>query len=304
MKDLTASVRARLMNKARGSGRPFAEALQYYALERFLYRLSRPPESERLLLKGALMLQVWDAPGSRPTRDIDLLAYLDNDIESFAAIVRDACRANVDDDGMRFDAETVNGERIKEDADYEGVRIRFVGYLSNARVPMQIDVGFGDVVYPEAKMMVYPTLLDFPAPRLRMYPRETLIAEKFEAMVRLGEINSRMKDFFDIWMLSRQFEFSGQQLAKSISNTFVNRGTLVPAAPMALTLAFAQAQRSQNLWGAFIRRSKLDMAPTSFAAVVDELRWFLLPPATALAKQVEFQGHWVPPGPWSSDTKV
>ncbi len=171
MKDRAASVRARLTNKARESGRPFSELLQYYAMERFLYRLSQLPESDRLLLKGALMLQVWDAPDSRPTRDIDLLAYLNNEVQTVEALARAACEIEVIDDGMVFDSATISGQRIKEDADYEGVRVRLTGRLSNARVPIQLDVGFGDVVYPAAEEADYPVLLDAPAPSLRVYPR-------------------------------------------------------------------------------------------------------------------------------------
>jgi hypothetical protein len=141
------------------------------------------------------MLRVWDAPETRPTRDIDLLGFVQNDVEHLVEIIRGVCQVDVDDDGLHFDATTVGGERIKEDADYEGVRIRFRGTLEKARIPMQIDIGFGDAVYPSAQEMSYPTLLDFPAPRLRMYPRETVVAEKLEAMVFLGTVNSRMKDF-------------------------------------------------------------------------------------------------------------
>ena len=189
-RNVAASVRARLANIARKSGRPFQEVLQYYGLERFLYRFSRTEHRGRFLLKGALMLRVWDAPETRPTRDIDLLGFVQNDVEYLEAIVREACNINADDAGLHFDATTVAGARIKEDADYEGIRIRFTGLLENARIPMQIDIGFGDTVYPTAQEMSYPTILEFPAPRLRMYPRETVVAEKLEAMVR-GCVHAR-----------------------------------------------------------------------------------------------------------------
>lgn len=300
MKDRAASVRARLTDKARESGRPFSELLQYYAMERFLYRLSQLPESDRLLLKGALMLQVWDAPDSRPTRDIDLLAYLNNEVQAVEALARAACEIEVIDDGMVFDSATISGQRIKEDADYEGVRVRLTGRLSNARVPIQLDVGFGDVVYPAAEEADYPVLLDAPAPSLRVYPRETLIAEKYEAMVRLGEVNSRVKDFFDIWLLARQFDFSGDALATAITKTFANRKTEPPAStPVALTEAFSSADRSQGLWAAFLRRSDIAIAPTKFSDVVAELRVFLLPPSVAAASGEQLGYDWGAAGSWT-----
>lgn len=200
--NLAASVQARLQNQARATKRPFQELLQYYAMERFLYRLSMTPHRARFLLKGALMLHVWDAPLARATKDLDFLGRLDNSLENLERVVREVCTADVEPDGMVFDPTTVKTERIKEDADYEGVRVRFVGLLGKARVAMQIDVGFGDVVTPGAVDITYPALLDFPAPSLSGYPRETVVAEKFQAMVYLRTLNSRMKDFYDVWLLA------------------------------------------------------------------------------------------------------
>ncbi|MFO0726438.1 MAG: nucleotidyl transferase AbiEii/AbiGii toxin family protein [Myxococcota bacterium] len=174
-------------------------------MERFLYRLSTSPHRARFVLKGALMLYVWEAPLARATKDLDFLGRLDSSPENLARVVREICTADVEPDGIVFDPTTVKTERIKEDADYEGVRVRFVGLLGKARVTMQIDVGFGDVVTPGAIDITYPTLLDFPAPGLAGYPRETVIAEKLQAMVYLRTFNSRMKDFYDVWVLARQF---------------------------------------------------------------------------------------------------
>ena len=176
--NLAASVQARLQNHARASKRPFQELLQYYAMERFLYRLSTTPHRVRFVLKGALMLHVWDAPLARATKDLDFLGRLDNSLENLERVVREVCAADVEPDGMVFAPATVKTERIKEGADYEGVRVRFVGLLGKARVAMQIDVGFGDVVTPGAVDITYPALLDFPAPALSGYPRETVVAEK------------------------------------------------------------------------------------------------------------------------------
>jgi hypothetical protein len=185
VKNLAASVQARLQNHARSTKRPFQELLQYFAMERFLYRLSKTPHRARFVLKGALMLHVWDAPLARATKDVDFLGRLDNSLENLERVVREVCATDVEPDGMAFDPATVTTERIKEDADYEGVRVRFVGLLGKARITMQIDVGFGDVVTPGAETITYPALLDFPAPELSGYPRETVVAEKFQAMVYL-----------------------------------------------------------------------------------------------------------------------
>lgn len=200
---------------------------------------------------------------------------------------------------MRFDAATVAGERIKEDADYAGVRVKFTGFLENARIPMQLDIGFGDVVHPRAEEQNYPTILEFPAPRLRAYPRETLVAEKFEAMVFLGTLNSRMKDFFDIWLLARQFDFVGADLARAIANTFEHRNTDLDPNPVALTSDFMDAETTQRQWTAFVRRSQLDNAPATLAETREPLRQFLVPVATAVVEDSPFTDHWTAPGPWT-----
>ena len=207
------------------------------------------------------MLRVWEAPASRPTRDIDFLGYVENEIETLEATVREVCTVDVKVDGLGFDASAVAGERIMGGADYEGVRVKFTGFLDKARIPMQLDFGFGDVVYPSAEEKDYPTLLEFPAPRPRTYPREAVVAEKFQAMVYFGTLNSRMKDFFDIWLLARQFGFTGAELARAIDKTFQNRSTEIDPNPVALTTAFTTAENAQKQWTAFVKRSKLDSAP-------------------------------------------
>ena len=193
-KNIAASVHQRLLNKARESDRPFNELLQYYAIERFLYRLAMSSHADRYILKGALMLTVWKSPVSRPTMDIDLLGKTGNSIEAIVSMVQEVCRLKVISDGIVFDPKSVRGERITEDADYEGVRVRFQGSLATAQVTIQLDIGFGDVVIPPAELTIYPTILDFPAPQMLAYSKESAIAEKFEAMVKLGVMNSRMKD--------------------------------------------------------------------------------------------------------------
>jgi len=297
-KDFAVSVHRHLLNKARETGRPFNELLQYYAMERFLYRLSRSSHADRFVLKGALMLTVWRAPLSRPTRDIDLLGHIDNAPNVLAAVVRDISLQDVEPDGLIFDPSSIEAERITEDADYEGVRIRFRGQLGTARIYMQIDVGFGDVVLPSAKQIDYPTILGMPAPRLRGYSRESTIAEKFQAMVKLGVLNSRMKDFYDIWLLSRQFDFDGATLGAAIRETFSNRNTQIPPELIAFSNAFAHDETKQVQWAAFLSRSRLPNAPKEFAEVVDALRKFLGPLIESLSHGEPFAKTWGAPGPW------
>lgn len=183
IKNLPASIQDRLMSQARENDRPFNEVLQYFAIERFLYRLAQSQYSREFVLKGALLFRVWGLPAFRPTRDIDLLGNTVNEVDNLTNIIREVCKGNVQDDGMFFDPETVIGERIKEDADYEGVRIRFVGLLGKTRVHLQIDVGFADVVSPKPVQIKYPVILPFPEPELRSYPPESVVAEKFQAMI-------------------------------------------------------------------------------------------------------------------------
>jgi hypothetical protein len=298
--NIAASVRQRLSNQAKTGGRPFGELLQYFAMERFLYRLSQSPHADKFVLKGALMFTAWRASATRPTRDIDLLGRTQNTVENLVSIVRDVCRQGVADDGMAFDADSVEGKRIKEDAEYEGVRVTFRGHLQNARIYMQIDVAFGDVVTPSDVTTEFPTILDFAAPKLRGYTRESVVAEKFEAMVKLGLLNSRMKDYFDLWLLSRQFDFDGPVLVDAIRRTFARRGTEISAQPVALTERFASDASKIAQWRAFLRKSRIEDAPDDLAPVIDALGTFLLPIAVSIRKLEGFEFKWKTPGPWVS----
>jgi len=272
--------------------------LQYFAIERFLYRLAKSPHASKFVLKGAVMLAVWQAPISRPTMDIDLLGFTNNSIDTMVAVTQAICTQVVEPDGLTFEPESVEGERIVEDADYTGVRVRFRGNLGTARITMQLDIAFGDVVVPQPVTVTYPTILPLPAPRLRGYSRESAIAEKFEAMVKLGMLNSRMKDFFDVWLLARQFDFEGPTLTTAITQTFATRRTVVPAEPIALTDAFAADIGKQTQWRSFIRRSLLQHAPDTLADVVTTLAMFLGPIAKTLAAREVFEHVWQAPGPW------
>ncbi len=297
-KDVAASVRQRLLNNAKATNRPFQEVLQYFAMERFLYRLSKSPHADRFVLKGALMFTLWGAPATRPTKDIDFLARMENSVDAVVPIIRAVCAEEVEPDGLVFDESTVEGKLIKEDADYEGVRVTFRATLQNARVSMQLDLGFGDVVFPGPEVAEYPVILELPAPQLRAYSRETVVAEKFEAMVKLGQLNSRMKDFFDVWLLSRRFDFDGARLAIAIERTFRNRKTSIPAEALALTRAFADDPTKQAQWAAFLRRSRLDWAPSDLHLVVEAIRGFLQPVVAALGEGRAFELGWRAPGLW------
>ncbi len=299
IRDLPASVRQRLANKARQAGRPFQEVLQYFAMERFLYRLGRSPHADKFVLKGALLFAAWGGPKSRPTKDIDLLGRMDNRVEAVASVMREVCGQAVEPDGLMFDVGSLAGEAIKEDADYSGVRVTFLVTLQHARVAMQIDTGFGDVVTPAAVPLAYPVLLDFAAPHLLGYPRETVVAEKFEAMTKLGLLNSRMKDFYDLWLLAQQFDFDGPPLAVAIQRTFANRGTAVAGLPVALTPAFGGDAAKQVQWRGFLRKAKLDGVPASLQSVIDELVRFLHPVSAAVEAGASFDVSWTAAGPWS-----
>jgi len=298
IKNTAASVHRRLLNKTKESSRPFNELLQHFAIERFIYRLSKSPHADMFILKGALMFSVWSGSGSRPTMDIDLLGRIDNNLEVIVAAMKDACGMDVEADGMSFNAETVTAVRITEDAEYEGVRVRVRGGLGNARVSLQIDIGFGDVIVPGPIKVAYPALLDFPAPELNGYTMESTIAEKFQAMVKLGVLNSRMKDFYDIWMLSRTFDFRGEMLAEAVEKTFENRNTPITIAPTVFDPSFVKDGDKKVQWQGFIRKAKLADAPEVFEDVVVAVKVFLEPLVASLAEIRPFRSIWNAPGPW------
>lgn len=295
---LAASVHQRLLNKAKESSRPFNEFLQHFAIERFIYRLSRSPHADRFILKGALMLWVWSAPASRPTMDIDFLGKIDNRIEVIVSAMKDACRMDVEADGMSYHAETVTAARITERAEYQGVRVRLRGSLGNARISLHIDIGFGDVIVPGPNRVAYPVLLDFSRPELNGYSMESTVAEKFQAMVKLGVLNSRLKDFYDIWILCRTFDFTGKRLAQAVEKTFENRNTPVTVAPKVFDPSFAHDRSKQVQWQGFIRKAKLGHAPEAFEDAVAIVRMFLEPVAVSLFERRAFPSIWKAPGPW------
>lgn len=297
--DIAASIRQKLYNRAKETNRPFHEVLQYFCMERFLYRLSRSAYRDRFIVKGALMLSTWLAVESRPTMDIDFLGRIGNSVEGIEGVIREICGQEAEPDGVVFDISTIKGERIKEDADYEGVRTRFAAYLGHARVVIQIDIGFGDIIVPGPVEMEYPVILNLPKPHLKGYTRESAIAEKFQAMVALGIVNSRMKDFFDVWLLSRQFDFDGGTLSEAIRETFEHRGTAIQDEPVALTETFSMNSGKQTQWRAFIRKGRFGNVPHDLDEVVSGIASFLLPIVGALSTGGTFDKKWKAPGPWT-----
>ena len=296
-KNIAASIRQRLLNRAKSDSRPFNELLQYYGMERFLYRLSLSPYAQQFILKGALMLRIWNALESRPTMDIDMLGRTSNEEDSIITQINTILSMDVIEDGLIFNPDTILAERITEDADYQGIRIRFTGALETAKIHMQLDIGFGDIVYPQPEESILPTLLDLPAPKLLAYSRESAIAEKFEAMVKLSAINSRMKDFYDIWMLSRQYSFNSVQLAEAIRLTFNQRGTQLPVEVEAFTAHFIKAK--QVPWTAFRKRLQQDHVPAEFNEIVLSVSKFLIPILHTLSNKESAQKSWLIQGQWA-----
>jgi predicted nucleotidyltransferase component of viral defense system len=257
--NLAASIRARLLNHAKKQDAEFQQVLIRFTLERFLYRLSVSPHGERFVLKGALLFDLWFDVPHRPTRDADFLGFGSSDLGTLAATFREVAAITVDD-GIIFDPESVRAAEIRKDANYAGVRVTLLGTLDNARCPAQFDIGFGDAVTPAPIETEFPVLLDdLPAPRLRVYPRETAIAEKFEALVKLGIANSRMKDYFDLWVLLRDGAVVADTLTPAIRSTFERRGTPLPMAiPFGLSDDFARDVTKQRQWQAFLAKNALD----------------------------------------------
>jgi predicted nucleotidyltransferase component of viral defense system len=278
---LAASIHARLLNRARARGEDFNLVLVRYAIERFLYRLSQLPARESYWLKGAMLFDLWFDVMHRPTRDADFLGFGPMEAELLADTVREICAVPAND-GMSFDATSVVVEEIREEARYGGLRVRLVGRLGNARTTVQLDVGYGDAVTPGAEDVDYPTLLeDQPAPRLRVYPRASVVAEKLEAIVSLGMANTRLKDYFDLRALAHEGVLDSQQLTEAIVATFARRGTAVPEEmPLGLTDEFAHDSVKRAQWKAFLGKNRLD-APALDEVVADVRNLVAIPLARA-----------------------
>ena len=273
-RNVGASVRQRLLNLARASGQPLELLLTRYALERLLHRLSLSAHRERFVLKGALLLTTWFDEPHRATRDLDLLGYGDPSDESLLAVFREVMGIPCDD-GVSFDIARLQVQPIREELEYGGSRLRTTAALAGARIPVVVDIGFGDTIEPGAEDIELPVLLEMPSPHLRAYPQETVIAEKVHAMVVLGLANSRMKDYYYVWMLQRGFKIDEARLQRAIAATFARRRTDLPATtPEGLSDAFADDPGKQAQWNAFVRN--LSAPGPTLAEVVKDLQAWLL----------------------------
>lgn len=290
----------RLRNLARERGEDVNALLAQYAVERLLYRVSRSGHADRFVLKGAMLFRVWTGALHRPTQDVDLLGYGDPEpdrlAETFAAILREVTDES---DGLVFDSSAVTAEETRGAEEYGGVRIRIPATLGTARVVVQVDVGFGDAITPEATEREFPPLLGHDAPRIRAYPPETAVAEKLEAICSIGIANSRMKDYYDLIVISRRFGFDGAILSRAISATFDRRGTPIPVEPpVGLTYRFADDDQKRAQWAAFLKRTKLPDAPLELREVIQVVRRFVGPPLQAAASGDDLPARWLPGQDW------
>ena len=292
IKNKPASIRARLMNIARAEGVDFDALLLRYFQERFLYRLSISEFSDHLVLKGGLLLICLKIPRSRPTKDIDFLAeQVKNDPVELEYIIREIVEISCDD-GARFNTSSITSECIKENADYEGIRLKVDATLGQARKRLQMDIGFGDIIIPEAKLMDFPTLLEEKPPKLKVYSIESIISEKFEAMVKLAMVNSRMKDFYDVYSLSLSHNFQGNRLKKAIESTFQKRKTSLSDNPLAFRPEFHKDKGRQKQWIAFLRKSRLYDVNKEFSEIMERITIFLRPIVISIKDRASVDKSW------------
>lgn len=287
---MAASVKARLLKVSKSENKTFDDIMTMYMLERLLFRLSRSRFRNKFILKGGLLLCVLFEEPHRTTKDIDFLAkQIIGTMESIGEIFREICSIDALD-GIIFDTESINIKKIKEDADYEGVRVLVTCYLGKAQKVLQIDIGFGDIVIPHPREMKYPVILDMETPEIWVYSLESIVAEKFEAMISLAQLNSRMKDFFDIYMLSERFDFDGRALYEALHETFDRRGTAYEREAIVFTEGFYLAEEKQKQWVAFVKRTT--KTEISFEQVMNRLKDFIYPVYESLLEEKEFFRHW------------
>jgi predicted nucleotidyltransferase component of viral defense system len=295
---LVQSIMDRLKNQARSRGVPFNEVLTYYVLERFLYRLSKSKHRNDFVLKGALLMSLWLGGLSRSTRDIDLRGFVPHDPAQVTKIFKEICDVRAGQDGLIFESGSIRTDTIREGASYVGLRVHLQANLGKARIPFRVDIGFTDPIVPDAETAVFPTILDFDAPTVRVYPVATVNAEKVETIVQLGALNSRMKDFFDLHYISLRFELDGKQLADAVQATFTSRGSRLPAEP---TVGFSTSfgESNQALWRAFLKRGRIaTSAPQELRDVLKDLRVFLGPLLKCMAENRTFEKTWRPGRGW------
>ncbi len=297
-KNPAASIRARLLEHAKQHGDDYQRVLTRYTIERLLYRLSQTEAAEHYVLKGAMLFVTWPEHVFRPTGDLDLLGQGDPDPAVIAALFRHICEIKAVDDGITFDPASLTVEAVREANKYQGVQLRLSGELAKAIIPVQVDIGFGDHVYPPPKRRSFPSLLpNLPIAEILMYPPETVVAEKFEAMIRFGEANGRIKDFHDMWVTTRTFPFDLPSLLEAVSGTLRRRETAIPTEmPVGLTSAFAEVAEERGLWSGFLRRNPPTLQPPPFANLQGELRQFFGPVIASLAMPEAARGRWDPDG--------
>jgi hypothetical protein len=297
------AARRELTRIARARGDDIQRTLTRYAIERLLYRISKFPHRNGFILKGAMLFSLWAELPYRTTGDLDLLAFGDPSPEQVTSIFRAIALQPVEEDGVEFLPDTIRVETTRPEDEYAGASIRMTAMFAGARLTVLIDLGYGDAVTPDAQEIEYPSLLDAPRPVLRAYPPETVVAEKFQALVGLGMINSRLKDFFDLWAIADTFKFDGTLLATAIRATFDRRDTEVPVMPpVALTAAFSDDPEKQQLWRAFLGRAGISTAPDLLGEVIVALARFLMPVAAAAAADgAQFEQNWQPGGPWQAN---
>ena len=297
VRNVGASVRARLLHLAKERGEDFQLVLLRYLNERLLFRLAASTHGPRFVLKGAALFTLWTGKPHRATRDLDLLGFGDPGEAHLREVFVEVLATAAQDDGVTFDLASLKVGPIREGQEYGGVRVEVIARVTSAQVPLQIDIGFGDAITPEAVVVEFPALLDFPAPRLRAYPRETVVAEKLDAMVQLGMANSRMKDFYDLVVLARLFEFDGALLARAIRATFDRRKTPLPhGLPVALQPGFAEDASKRSQWSGFVRKTAATDAGDLKDAVV-AITAFVQEPLAAAAEGT-LAARWPPGGPW------
>ena len=297
-RNTSASIRQRLLNHSTAIKTDPNLVLIWYGLERFLYRLSVSTHSERFVLKGAMLFRLWGGANFRSTKDLDLEGFLKDEAEVVREVFASICAQPVEDDGLIFEASSVKVTEIRDTQGYGGFRVLLTAMLGTAVLRLQIDVGFGDAITPTPTIAEFPSILSQSRPRIRVYPRETVVAEKFEAMVQLGMTNSRMKDYYDLWFMSRHFEFEGPTLAAAVRATFERRGTVIPGrSPIALTAEYAADPNHVRQWAAFTENLGAE-ATLGLGVVIDEISEFVLPPAIAAATEQPFNQHWEPQKRW------
>ena len=296
------SIQARLLNHSRGHQVNHNHTLTRYGIERLMYRLSRSPHADRFVLKGAMLFVLWLEDLHRPTQDLDLLGFGDLSSPNLRSIFEDVCELPVEDDGLEFSKDGIEIEEIREVEVYQGLRVKIPGQLGNTRLNVSVDVGFGDAIVPGPEKSDYPVLLDLPHPEMKTYPRETVVAEKVDAMIVLGLRNSRMKDYYDLWTLARQFSFDASLLAKALNATLARRGRELPSQMLSgLQDEFADNPTKQTQWRAFLRRTVPDETGLELGEVVPAIREFLAPVLESIVIGEAPRLHWTPRGGWTAN---